>query len=667
MTSYSAERALRHRARSAPPVARVGAQFVARAKIFALVVTAILALGACETTGYSTGGAQGERRAEMLAEDGRHADAAGAYIGLATQARGVEQDRLTLLAVEQWLDAGDGRRARNALSGVAMPQSGEMLWLWSTDSAALALWEGRPDRAMSLLESLTEQPLPADYRARVDALRADAWFQKGDPARATDIYIQREGWLDNPATLERNRHRLWAGLLISDTAVLRSAAESAYDPLVRGWLTLAVLANTTGQQGIGWSNGIVAWQQNYHNHPAATILTDLAQPDDVLLDYPRQIALLLPLSGSYAAAGNAIKNGFLGAYYAAVSGLENTQQIRVYDINEFGGAGQAYNQAVIDGAEFVVGPLIRRSVGDLATEMMLPIPVLALNYVAGDLPAPPGFYQFALSPEDEARSAATRAIAEGHKRAVALVPASETGTRVLQSFAMEFAAQGGTLLDHRIYETAVQDFAFEIEGLMSLTESVQRYNRLRANIGGPLQFDPRRRQDVDLIFLYADAGAGRLIKSQLKFHYSGELPVYATSVIYGLDGRSNSDLNGVMFADTPWTISPPAWIADYPALFENYWPAQRRQTRLHAMGYDAYHLVGNLFGAREQGMDEITGATGQLYLDVDGRVHRKLAWAQFENGVPVSLPDLDENLIMLDEFEQDTGDQGEWREIQLDP
>lgn len=613
-------------------------------KLSVLVLSFVL-LGACETTGFIGSGDQGERRAEMLAADGRHADAASAYIGLATQYSGNERDRLTLLAVEQWLDAGDGRRARTALGTIETPASGELLWLWSADAAALALWEGNPDRALSLLDPLSRQPLPVRHRLRVEALRADAAFQKGDPIRAIDLYRQRENLLDTDTEIARNRARIWAGLQVTDTRVLRSAMETSYDSITRGWLALGVLANSTGQQGLAWGNGVVAWQGNYPEHPAIGILSDLSLPDEQLLNYPRQIALLLPLSGNNAAAGNAIKNGFFAAYFAAVAGVDGNQRISVYDVNKTGGARQAYNDAVAAGAEFVVGPLLRQNVGDLATELLLPVPVLTLNYVAGETPVQRGFYQFALSPEDEAASAAARAIADGQMRAVALVPASDWGRRVLQSFATEFEGRGGTLLDYRNYEPAMQDFSFEIEGLMALTQSVQRYNRLRANIGGPLQFDPRRRQDVDFVFLGADAKAGRLIKSQLKFHYAGDLPVYSTSFIYSMDGRSDADLNGVMFADTPWVISPPVWIADFPQQFALYWPNEKRLARLHAMGYDAYHLVGNLFGANEGTMSEISGATGKLFLDTTGRVHRKLAWAQFQDGQPVPLP-------AIEEFEQ---------------
>ena len=189
----------------------------------------------------------------------------------------------------------------------------------------------------------------------------------------------------------------------------------------------------------------------------------------------------------------------------------------------------------------------------------------------------------------------------------------------------------------------------EIEGLMSLSQSVQRYQRLRANIGSALQFDPRRRQDADMIFLAADSKAGRLLKSQLKFHYSGDLPVYSTSFIYSMDGRSDTDLNGLKFADTPWIVAPPAWIADFPEIYAHYWPGEKRLGRLHAMGYDAYHLVAGLFAARDGVMDEIIGATGRLYLDSDGRIHRKLAWAQFERGEPVAIPAADP----LDELRRD--------------
>jgi len=171
---------------------------------------------------------------------------------------------------------------------------------------------------------------------------------------------------------------------------------------------------------------------------------------------------------------------------------------------------------------------------------------------------------------------------------------------------------------------------------------VQRYQRLRANIGSSLQFDPRRRQDAEFIFLAAAAGPARLLKSQLKFHYSGDLPAYSTSMVNSLDGRSNSDLNGIMFADTPWLVDPQPWIRFLPQTYSELWPEERRLGRLHAMGYDAYTLIASLYASRGRTFPDLDGATGELFLDQNGRVHRRLAWAQFQRGEAVALPNQEE-------------------------
>lgn len=608
------------------------------ASLVALLLLA-LTLAGCQSGGF--GGGAGESRAERLARNGEHSDAAQIYIGLAAETVGIERDRLTLLAVEQWLDAGDTTRARGAFRSVQRPGSSELRWLWNTNSAALYLYAGEPDAALSILETMSLQSLPERHRLRVEALRGDAWIQKGDPVRSVELMTQRETWLRDRRSIEQNRWRLWQGLIVSDPQTLRAAAETALNPDVRAWLELGSLAASTGQQGIGWINGAVRWRDTHGEHPAMMIIDRLQLPATLSLDYPRQIALLLPLTGRTAPAGNAIQHGFFGAYFSTAAGLDEPQTVRVYDVNSEGGASAAYTAAVADGAEFVIGPLLRRNVTELANDILVPVPVLTLNYLPDDTLAPPGLYQFALAPEDEARSGADRALTDGHTRAVALVPGNDWGRRVLRSFSTQFESFGGVLLDYRTYTPGIQDFSNTIEDLMGLSGSVRRYQRLRANIGGPLQFDPRRRQDAEFIFLAADAPAGRLLKSQLKFHYSGELPVYSTSSIFAMDGRSNSDLNGVMFADTPWIIAPQSWIDDLPPVYQEFWPEERRLGRLHAMGYDAYQLIAALFAARTGSMQEIDGATGRLYLDADGRVRRRLAWAQFQGGEPVALPGTD--------------------------
>ena len=604
----------------------------------ALLLASVFILTACETTGMTSMGASGESRIERMVQNGDHAAAAGAYMGMAVVSAGAERDRYTLLATEQYLDAGDISRARNAFGGVAEQTSGALVPLWQTTRAAFYLYGGDADAALALLEPLSRGPLTRRDRLRVEVLRADAWVQKQDPARAVELMMQRETWLDGRREIERNRMRLWQGLLVSSPTTLRSAAETSSDPTVRAWLSIASLAASTGRQGIGWNKGASRWLAANPQHPATTVVGDLDLPEHLLFDYPRQIALLLPLTGGAASAGKAIQNGFLGAYFATASGLDDRQRVRIYDVNSEGGASAAYAAAVAEGAEFVVGPLLKRSVTELANDILVPVPVLTLNYLGDETLAPPGLYQFALAPEDEAISAAQRALSDGYARGVALVPNNAWGRRLLTSFVTEFEGLGGTLLDYRMYTPGKQDFSDEIESLMGLSGSVARYQRMRANIGGALQFDPRRRQDTEFIFLATDAAAGRLLKAQLKFHYSGDVPVYSTSSVNAMDGRSNADLNGIMFADTPWVVDPQPWIARLPGQFAEYWPEERRLTRLHAMGYDAYNLIASLYSARGGVMDELDGATGELFLDASGRVHRRLAWAQFQRGEVVALP-----------------------------
>ncbi len=621
-------------------------------------------LAACETTGM--GGlvsGQGESRALRQASVGQHAEAASSYIGLAAARDGIERERLTLLAAEQWLLAGDRARAANAMLAIPVAPNEALLPLWSVNNALLLVSDERADEAIAILEPLSRRPMTLEDRLRVEAARADAWVLKEEPARAIELMTQRETWLDTGEAILLNRQRLWNNLRETHPAVLRESAAVTSDPLVQGWLSLASLSRTTGEQGIGWNNGLKRWREQNIDHPAIRVIPGLEDADDILLDYPRRVALLLPLSGRTASAGEAIQNGFLGAYFATAGGLDDRQDVRVYDVNAEGGAIAAYEAAVAEGAEFVVGPLLRSSTAELANGVLLPVPVLALNYLPDNTLAPPGMFQFALSPEDEAVTAAERAWADGHTRALALVPNSNWGRRVLTAFIRHFEYLGGTTLDYRQYTTGVPDYSGTIEDLMALSGSVRRYNRLRANIGGPLQFDPRRREDGEFIFLGADAPNGRLLKSQLKFHYSGDLPVYATSSVNSLDGRSNSDLNGVGFADAPWVVDPQGWIEYLPELFDDFWPEQRRLTRLHAMGYDAYQLVAPLYAVREGAVVSLDGATGQLRLDADGKVRRSLSWAEFVDGEALAkpLPEATDPLQLDIESPDDT----EWPLLEL--
>jgi outer membrane PBP1 activator LpoA protein len=350
------------------------------------------------------------------------------------------------------------------------------------------------------------------------------------------------------------------------------------------------------------------------------------------------MALLLPLSGAQAAVAAAVRDGFLAAYLG--DARPNRPAITILD-EERPGARAAYESAVAAGAGTVVGPLLKDSV-----MAVLPtagaVPTLALNHVDAAVPTPGSFYQFALAPEDEARAVAERAAGEGLLRALALVPDNEWGRRMLTAFMPALEQRGGIVLGYRFYDPAATDFTAQIQRLLLLDESRRRHRALSAYLGVATEFEPRRRTDVDFIFLPANAAAGRLIRPQLRFLYAGDIPTYSTSAIYAAPSDGDSDLDGIRFTDAPALIGSDPRALALRAALERHWPGGAvGRMRFYAMGFDAYHLAT---GIGSSAFGDSFGLSGALSMDPARRIHRRMPWAEFRGGRIVALPELVEPL-----------------------
>jgi hypothetical protein len=379
--------------------------------------------------------------------------------------------------------------------------------------------------------------------------------------------------------------------------------------------------------------------------PAATPTppaTDTAPATSSTLAAPAQrVALLLPLSGSQAGVGEAVRDGFLAAHLASAG---PRPEILVLDESQSDPAS-TYRAAIEAGADAIVGPLLKESVAQIAP-VAGTVPTLALNYLDATNTLPASFLQFALAPEDEARQAAEQAVAQGRFRAIALAPGSEWGRRVLGAFVARLEELGGTVLGYRLYDPAATDYTADIQRLLLLDESRERQRALAAFLGRSLDFETRRRADLDFIFLAANPGNGRLIRPQFRFLYAGDVPTYATSAIFQPGTGGEDDLDGIMFADAPALLDSTDAAQELRATLARRWPAGAQgRMRLYAMGHDAWHLMMTR-GSLSAGLD---GLSGRLYVDPQGRVHRRLNWARFQrNGVvpmetapPVGLPQPD--------------------------
>jgi hypothetical protein len=338
------------------------------------------------------------------------------------------------------------------------------------------------------------------------------------------------------------------------------------------------------------------------------------------------IALILPLTGPLASTAEAVRDGFLAAYLKSGGQVP----VRLYDS---GGSNEssmaAYQQALREGAGFVVGPLRKESIAAIATQVQLQVPVLALNYLDESARVPSNFFQFGLAPEDEARAVAEQAFAQGNKRAIALVPQTEWGDRVLAALDKRLRELGGGVLKSARYKPGAMDYSKSIQDLINLDDSQSRHNALTSIIGSQSEFEPRRRDDVDFIFMPARPAEGHMIWPQLRFYRATGLPIYALSTIYG--GSGDNELNGVRFCDMPMMLQADSTWAGVRADAGDL-PAIKNQPRLFALGFDAYNLVSLMQAGKMQTGTVFPAATGGLVMKANGAIGRTLNCAQFRDG-----------------------------------
>ena len=154
-----------------------------------------------------------------------------------------------------------------------------------------------------------------------------------------------------------------------------------------------------------------------------------------------------------------------------------------------------------------------------------------------------------------------------------------------------------------------------------------------------LEFSSRRRQDIDFIFLAADAKHGRLIKPQLNYWRAARIPVYATSKIF--TGQRNPtqdiDLNGIRFGDMPWMLAQRGTIYQLRLLQGKWSYAYSQLDRLFALGMDSYAIIPQLNHISDEDGTRFGGVTSGISLDKYGRFHRQLVWARFKRGAPQLL------------------------------
>lgn len=540
-----------------------------------------------------------------------------------------QQMILKLRIADLHLDDDNPAQARTLLDEVpAEDQPALVLDLRAVVLARLALASEEPAFA---LETVSER-LPGEPAARIRLLdvQAQALRLLGRGLDSAEARSSLDPLLSWPEDIDSNRLLLWNTLQETPMSALREIMPPAPDTF-GAWVELAFLVRTYRLDPLRLEEAVDLWADRYPDHAALETIApevmaryrDEAQPAE-------RVAVLLPLSGPLASAGRAVRDGMIAAHYQMADD-GNRPDLRFIDVGEDGNdPWAAYLGIVQDGADLVVGPLTRPDVEVFAARRNLPVPILALNAIPAEATPPANLYRFGLLPEDEAREAARYAARQGLRHAVVLVPIGDWGTRVREAFTNTFRSHGGVSLEYQTYASNERDFSGPLLRLLDLDASHNRARRLSSTIARNVEFEPRRRQDVDFLFMGGFPQQASLIRPQLRFHHGIGLPIMATSHIYtGNVEDINRDMRDLIFFDMPWILTDNAELGVTRSDLEHYWKDRiAEHGRLYALGLDAYRLMPYLAVLRSNPTETLDGATGVLRIDGSGQVLRDLVPAR---------------------------------------
>lgn len=513
----------------------------------------------------------------------------------------------------------------------------------------ILLNRGRPREALKLLQMASI--LSPIQQARVLQLRSRAFLDAGYPLESAKSRVQLDPLIRDSFDRELNHQAIWEALSLLPRTNLQQASNAPLNADLLGWVELVIVAKH-GQ--VDWQylqNGIYQWRQEYPKHPAVkTFIKELGSKQIELITQPKHIAVLLPLNGKYAQVASAIRDGIMSSYYQHPD-KSFQPRISFIDTSENQAAiWNYYKKATDEGADFIIGPFLKSAVDILARSTQMNIPTLTLNYTTTSSAAVENLFQFGLLPEDEARQSAEMAFRQGRTHAAILVPEGVWGDRLHNAFQQRFEELGGTVVSSQTYTANKNDFKQPIQKMLNINQSYARYRSIKNITRSKMHFTPYRRQDVDMIFMAATPKDARLLKPQFKFHYAGEIPVYATSHAFTgqLQKQADRDIDDLNFCDMPWILN--AANQSKQSLL-NYWPEQQRYTRFFALGVDAYNLIPFLGRLQNKTYERFSGQTGNLYLDPFNRIHRELLWAQFKKGIPriINISDMPINLSLNDD------------------
>ena len=478
------------------------------------------------------------------------------------------------------------------------------------------------DAARVLLDPALNQGLSDAQTTTLHSLRARLYERQGkmldalSERIAQSVHTPEAGQADLSGAI----WRLLVPLSMADLQFLENAdsRNQAEDQLLAGWLALAHIQRADAGNPDRLAADVQSWRGRYAVHPANRYMpSELVVSASVATSTrPQRIALLLPLTGKWAAAGQAFRDGFMSMHYQQMSGGSTEPQVDLMDTSASPDILNTYQQAVAQGAQLVIGPLEKEQVQVLAHQASLPVPTLALNSPAQEQPTADTLYQFSLNPDDDVAQVAAAAAANGFRRALVIAPQGERGERLAQAFARPWQLAGGHVAQLR-YAAGTGNYSAAIADALGVDLAS---GQMRAGKTLP-----------DMVYFSGTGSDAAAVMDALSRNGGKNVPVYATAEV--LDGRvEDARTNGLRVCLSPWQVNAGSLYEAKISVPAN------ANGRLFAMGADAEMLFAQLPQLAGNTSLRLAGNTGYLSMSSNRRVVRALVWAVMQDGKPVAHP-----------------------------
>lgn len=530
-----------------------------------------------------------------------------------------------ILAARSYLAVGKTGPAAALLQQLRkQAKSAEQLAELQLLEAQIVLAQGNSKGALALLEQKPATVLDQETDKQWYLQRANLQLDNNDRFGAAKSLIAMDPVLQG-AALSENHRQIWTLLQGMTPATLQSLQEAPAPDATTGWLQLAALVNQYGAQPDQLTRQLHIWKRSFPQHPALTDMpAGLGQLLSTELSVPLQAAVLLPLSGNLASQGQAIQYGILMSYKQSGSELK----VKFYD-TQSKGIAPLYQQAVAEGADMIIGPLLKERVQELLA-LKPTVPVLALNEL--DKPVTgERLYFFSLSASADAAQAARYLHQQGYRQPLVLAAQDRIGYASVQSFekAWQEASQGRTIV-------ATYGGRQEIQGMVRNALSGSAAGRVQqvAPLDGTAEPQHNTFNGIDAAYIVGNPTETRTIKPYIDFNVSQANGGLATfTAARGYDSQSREvlpELNGLHISDMPIMLG---YHDELKAQVQQLWPQlQGDALRLFAMGYDAFSLTGKLQQLRAMPTMSMPGLTGELSVASDGVIQRQPVWATYRNG-----------------------------------